>query len=142
MKDIINKIKVTKANVYLIQRMIEDVCDKYNLGNYFGIISTAVSQAVDLAILTQEDEDRLEFSFDQCVGGMSFCLRSRTDVFSDLNAEGFLSDIIKSLADEVSISEEGKMIEMIFYVTGIEHSVLQNRQSKFKEYFIHNPVAK
>ncbi|MDR0790174.1 MAG: hypothetical protein LBO06_05225 [Bacteroidales bacterium] len=145
MKNEITKIKVGKSNAYQIGRMIEDVCDKYNLHNYFGLISTAVAQATEMAFYKLKDEDKLEFSFAQCIGGMSFALLSESNVFADLDFNQDIAQsndhetpesLIKVLTNEVYVLEEGKGLEMVFYVNGIEMNQLQNRQSKFKNYFL------
>ena len=151
MKNEITKIKVSKSNAYQIGRMLENVCDKYNLHNYFGLISTSIIQAAEIAFERLQSEDKLEFSFAQCVGGMSFMLSSEAKIFADLDlSEDIVQDgepqtpeaIIKSLTNEAYILEEGSALEMIFYVNGIEPHQLRVRQDRVKEYFLQLLVTK
>jgi hypothetical protein len=151
MKNEITKIKVTKSNAFQIGRMVEDICDKYNLHNYFGVISTAVVQAAEMAFYRVDEDDKLEFSFTQCIGGMSFLLLSEGDIFANLDFsqdithnEGVQSaeTIIKALTDEVYVQDGGKGLELVFYVNGIEPNQLQNRQSKVKDYLLKTLITK
>ncbi|MDR1846695.1 MAG: hypothetical protein LBR17_01075 [Bacteroidales bacterium] len=138
MKNDITAIKVSKSNIYQIERMIEDICDKYNLHNYFGLISTSVANAVFIALRSITEEEQLTFSFTQCIGGMSFALQGESKIFANFNSNDnnqSLETIIKMLSNEVYVFEEGKGLEMIFYVNGIEPVQLLNRQKRFKSYF-------
>jgi len=150
MKNDITEIYIDKFNTYKIGRMIEEICDKYNLHNYFGLISVAVAQACEIAFARIEKNKKITFSYSQCVGGVCFALQSKSQIFKDLN---FNSDIdcnstnqapetiIKMLTNELYVNEDGRELEMIFYVNGIEPDKLLDRQNKLKTYF-NKPLTK
>jgi hypothetical protein len=141
-----NKIKVDFANQYRISKMVEDICDKYNLHNYFGLISTSVEKALDLVNeqLAGDNSTKIEFSFEQCIGGVCFVVSSEHNIFQDLNFKHELSAcegssyssevLIQMLTNELCVIDEGKGLEMIFYVNGIEPEQLINRQQQIKAY--------
>ncbi|MDR1724870.1 MAG: hypothetical protein LBR28_00545 [Bacteroidales bacterium] len=145
MKSELNKIRVDKSNAYKIGRMIEDICDKYNLHNYFGLISTTVAYAGNIVLSALNDDERIIFTFNQCIGGVSFSLKSERNIFENLDFNiDYTSQspelIIKMLTNEVYIQQEGKELEMVFYVNGIEPAQLLTRQDKLKTYFKKNLV--
>ena len=83
------------------------------------------------------------FYFEQCVGGVSFSIECSDEIFSnivfnedkDLDSE-FDIDVllISKLSDRVIVSEDGKKIELLFFVNGIAQELLLQRQEKIKEY--------
>ncbi|MBR5253916.1 MAG: hypothetical protein IKV46_02615 [Bacteroidales bacterium] len=83
------------------------------------------------------------FCFEQCVGGVSFSIESNDEIFSgivfDKNQELDLDTdievfLVSKLSDQVLVSEEGKRIEVLFFVNGIEPELLVHRQEKIKEF--------
>lgn len=125
--------------------LLEEVCHDNNIGNYFGTISVAIGQALEM-ILSDKGDDKgvkIRFSFAKCVGGVVFKMEYSDEVFKDLaNADETLATIadveayiINTLADKVAILNEGKGIELQFLIGGIEPELLSSRLEKIQNYF-------
>lgn len=125
--------------------LLEEVCHDNNIGNYFGTISVAIGQALEM-ILSDKDDNKgvkVRFSFAKCVGGVVFKMEYSNEVFKDLaNTDETLATIadveayiINTLADKVAILNEGKGIELQFLIGGIEPELLSSRLEKIQSYF-------
>ena len=125
--------------------LLEEICHDNNIGNYFGTISVAIDQVLEM-ILGDKDDDKgvkIRFSFAKCVGGVVFKMEYSDKVFKDLaNADETLATIadveayiINTLADKVAILNEGKGIELQFLIGGIEPELLSSRLEKIQSYF-------
>lgn len=125
--------------------LLEEICHDNNIGNYFGTISVAIDQVLEM-ILSDKDDDKgvkVRFSFAKCVGGVVFKMEYSDKVFKDLaNADETLATIadveayiINTLADKVVILNEGKGIELQFLIGGIEPELLSSRLEKIQSYF-------
>lgn len=125
--------------------LLEEICHDNNIGNYFGTISVAIDQVLEM-ILSDKDDDKgvkIRFSFAKCVGGVVFKMEYSDEVFKDLaNADETLATIadveayiINTLADKVVILNEGKGIELQFLIGGIEPELLSSRLEKIQSYF-------
>lgn len=125
--------------------LLEEICHDNNIGNYFGTISVAIDQVLEM-ILSDKDDDKgvkIRFSFAKCVGGVVFKMEYSDKVFKDLaNADETLATIadveayiINTLADKVVILNEGKGIELQFLIGGIEPELLSSRLEKIQSYF-------
>ena len=74
---------------------------------------------------------------------MSFSIESIDDIFSniifdkskELESESDINVfLISKLSDKIIVSENGKKIELLFFVNGIEPELLLQRQEKIKEF--------
>lgn len=125
--------------------LLEEICHDNNIGNYFGTISVAIGQALEMILSDKDDDKRVKirFSFAKCVGGVVFKMEYSDEVFKDLaNADETLATIadveayiINTLADKVVILNEGKGIELQFLIGGIEPELLSSRLEKIQSYF-------
>lgn len=123
--------------------LIEGICQDNNINNYFGAISVAMSQVLEIIISNNNPStEEIDFFFEQCVGGIALGVRGKEEVFKqedytggkDASIEDVRTYIIANLADNISVSEQGKKIELDFYVDGIEPELLSLRQELIKQY--------
>lgn len=148
-----NKIRLTDSNK--ISDFIENICQEHNITYYCGAISVCVEQVVNLlrAFYENEKDKQVLLCFEQCVGGVSFSIECDKDVFSSMNFDKNKeieadSDVdvflISKLSDQIIVSKEGKNIELLFYVNGIEPELLLDRQEKIKQFYfkkIHQNIS-
>ena len=113
------------------QALVEEICDRFNLHNYFGIFSVVVDEAMDMIYENPELNSAFasDFTFEQCVNGVCFNFKTNQHVFSTV------TELIQMLTNEYNILDDGKTLELIFYVNGIDESELKSRQEKFKVFF-------
>lgn len=126
------RINSDKNQGIRVQALVEEICDRFNLHNYFGIFSVVADEimnSITESLQIDKASFYADFIFEQCVGGVSFSFKSNQEVFSSV------SEITELLANEYTIQEEGRNIELIFYVNGIDEVELKERQDKIKEFF-------
>lgn len=139
-----NRVALTQS--YKINNFVENICQEQNINSYYGAISFSLEKTLELINYFYENniENReIVFYFEQCVGGVSFSIECSDEIFSnivfnedkDLDTE-FDIDVllISKLSDRVIVSEDGKKIELLFFVNGIAQELLLQRQEKIKEY--------
>src|SRR5574344_2964837 len=92
--------------------LIEEICDRFNLPNYFGIFSMAVDEAINLIYDNRQwgQDFKVDFSFEQCVNGVCFAFKGNEVMFSSA------TELIQMLSNECNILDDGKTLELIFYV--------------------------
>ncbi|MCK4679404.1 MAG: ATP-binding protein [Bacteroidales bacterium] len=145
------KIPSSPENVYLVERFIEEICDRYNISNhYFGNITIAVLEAVDNAIVHGNKNNPIKeigIKFKAEPGKLSFTIKDEgqgfdfqsvidpTDIsYSDENNVGRGIFIIKSLADKVVFNEKGNEVEITYGIKGISKELASQRKKKLEEY--------
>lgn len=113
------------------QALVEEICDRFNLHNYFGIFSVVVDEAMDMIYNNPElkTDFKSNFSFEQCVNGVCFTFKTNEQIFT------MVSELIEMLTNEYNILDDGKTLELIFYVNGIDEDELKMRQNSFKLFF-------
>ena len=117
-------------------QMIENISDEFQLSNYFGTISTAITELLDLLHQLTNSENPSVF--------ISFIVEN-TDFYTHIELKGaHLSfpllfreaasfkaiQTIKLLTDEVSFTKDGKGISIGFHV---KHGVQPGETDKVKE---------
>ncbi|MBR1769497.1 MAG: hypothetical protein IJ748_03475 [Bacteroidales bacterium] len=127
-----DKISTDRNQLQINQSFIEGVCFSNHLYNYLGTISVAVLTAIDMTDLP------ITILFDKCVGGVCFSLKAENPVFSSLNefsAEGNDTMLLLSLlADGTDIREDGRVLDLMFAVNGIDQELAMQRQEKLSSY--------
>mgnify|MGYP003536980073 CR=1 FL=1 len=140
------KSKISLNQISKIESLVENICQEHNISCYYGAIVVSIEQILDLIISyygSAFSNKVISFYFEQCVGGVSFSIECSDEIFSnivfnedkDLDSE-FDIDVllISKLSDRVIVSEDGKKIELLFFVNGIAQELLLQRQEKIKEY--------
>jgi len=137
------------TNVHAVNQFVEDICDHYNIFNsYFGHILTAVSEAVQNAILHGNESDPekfVEVRFEHHPEGLCFTIRDDgsgfdpetlpdpTDIRNDgLKGRGLF--LMRALADEVNFSDGGTTVELFFNISGIDQDHAAHRAQQVNKY--------
>lgn len=140
MKQNYDTVKLNADNNQRIraQALVEEICDRFNLHNYFGILTIVVDEAMDLIYNNRElsPEFMTDFIFEQCVNGVCFSFKSNEEIFTEV------SELMEMLTNEYHILDSGKTLELIFYVNGIDKEDLKTRQKHFKVFFKNNSLSK
>lgn len=140
------KSKISLNQISKIESLVENICQEHNISCYYGAIVVSIEQILDLIILyygSAFSNKVISFYFEQCVGGISFSVECEDEIFSqyifnkdmemdeDTNLNVFL---ISRLSDQVIITEEGRKVEVLFFVNGIQPELLVDRQEKIKQF--------
>ncbi|MDD2488007.1 MAG: hypothetical protein WC108_00880 [Bacteroidales bacterium] len=125
------ELNADKTQRIKAQALVEEICDRFNLHNYFGIFSVVIDEAMDMIYNNPElpTDFKSDFVFEQCVNGACFTFKTNEQIFSTV------SELIEMLTNEYNILDEGKTLELIFYVNGIDEDELKTRQNHFKVFF-------
>lgn len=125
------KLNSDKSQRIKAQALIEEICDRFNLHNYFGIFSVVVDEALDIIYNNPElkADFTSDFTFEQCVNGVCFTFKTDQQIFTTV------SELMEMLTNEYNILDDGKTLELIFYVNGIDAQELKTRQDSFKLFF-------
>ena len=144
-----------KAEIFKLERFVEEICDFHNINNeYFGNILLASTEAANilLSLSTGKKPAFLVISFEKTMKGFIFKLKFNGEDFSN-DDENFLKQeirkhklakeifIVKALADEVTISLKGESITLTFYVSSMNYEKSLTRINSLKEYWIKKTAA-
>lgn len=115
-----------------IEQFVECLCRENHIHNYLGSISVALLSAVDLT------EGKLNIIFQKDKKGVCFTIESEDKYFAllseDIQTENNSLFLIKSLSDEISVTQEGKVLTMSFYVSGISPELAVKRKELINTY--------
>ncbi len=140
------KSKISLNQISKIESLVENICQEHNISCYYGAIVVSIEQILDLIISyygSAFSNKVISFYFEQCVGGISFSVECEDEIFSqyifnkdmemdeDTNLNVFL---ISRLSDQVIITKEGRKVEVLFFVNGIQPELLVDRQEKIKQF--------
>jgi serine/threonine-protein kinase RsbW len=144
------KLKSLPSQIHLIERFVEDICDENNINNtYFGNILVAVTEAFENAVFhgnRNQAAKEITLGFETREKGLMFEVKDQgegfnidlvpdaTDVENNPDKKGSGIFLIKSLADEVRHLDEGRCIQMLFYVSSINQQMAESRMKKLKEF--------
>ncbi len=137
--------------IHLVERFIEEICDRYNIGtDYYGNITAAVMEAVENSIIhgnRLQEEKMIDILFEAKPGKLIFQIQDEGEGFiyheitdptdtslsiSDPRGRGLF--IIRHLADEVQFNEKGNCIKLHFNISGIREEVNIDRQKKMESF--------
>lgn len=128
------KIRISSKaeNIILVERMIEDVCDLFNINqDYYGNILVALTEAVNNAIYhgNQANENKnIDISFKTSTDYISFIVKDEGPGFNydglpdPTNPENIEKPngrgvfLMRNLADKVSFEENGSVVILDFKV--------------------------
>lgn len=122
------------ANLPLVEERLFHFCHENNVGNYYSAVSVAVMQAVENAIVHGNGSDsskKVTLLFDTCRGGVcaevadegrGFDFQKYGDLPSGESTQGEGIFVMKSLADRMTFSDEGRKVRLEFDVAGIDPS--------------------
>lgn len=133
-----------------MEEFVEQISDEHLLGdNYFGNIMVAVTEAVKNAIVhgNRNDKDKtVKIRLDVGKEGLMVSVEDQGQGFDFekfIGREIFMSQevkagglaLINALADEIRFRGDGRIIEMLFRITGIEENIVEQRQNLMSKYF-------
>ena len=133
-----------------LERFVEEICELYNVNNdYFGNILLATTEAANILFSINDipESNSLIINFDRGKKGMIFKIKLESDGRDDDEAEDLLDKeirrhrlsrdifIIKSLADEITISVNARSITLVFYVSSMNFEKSLFRINQLKEYW-------
>ena len=128
---------VIQSDIAILPRVEERLfhfCQENNVGNYYSAVSVAVMQAVENAIVHGNGSDsskKVTLVFDTCRGGIcaevsdegrGFDFHKYGNLPSGESTQGEGIFVMKSLADRMTFSDEGRKVRLEFDVAGIDPS--------------------
>jgi serine/threonine-protein kinase RsbW len=145
------KIESSPDEMFRVERFVEEISDEYLLyGNYYGNILLAVSEAVQNAIIHGNRLDRHKFVGiieESSKEGLWIKVEDEGEGF-DHSAYSHLKDLgkefsseknglilIHKLADEVRFKNNGRLIEMLFRINGIDDGIFDRRVAFMQDFF-------
>lgn len=138
------------TNIHAVNKFIEDICDHYNIFNsYFGHILTAVTEAVQNAILhgnRNDPEKQVVLQFESRQEGLCFIISDEGYGFNpdslpdptDISNDGMMGRglfLMRALSDEINYKDGGRTVELLFIITGIDQDVAAARADQVNKYF-------
>lgn len=138
------KFSSKKENIHLVEKFVEEICDIYNINNtYFGNILLALTEAVENAIIHGNkliSAKNVYLDFESGPKGLVFEVSDEGKGFdysdipdpTDLSVN-FVENkgngifLIKSLADEVCFSDNGRKLQIIFHISSINKQKATDR---------------
>jgi serine/threonine-protein kinase RsbW len=134
---------------FMIEQFVEEITDEYLLHDtYFGNILIALTEAVQNAIIhgnlgnpgkkvfihLEPKKEGLWISVADQGSGFDFeHVMAGESLYSDSEKKGLA--LIRSIADEIRFRNNGKVIDMLFRIYGIDESIYERRQDLVREFF-------
>ncbi len=146
------KFSSKPENIHIVEKFINSIFDDLKISNdYYGIIYTALYEAVDNAIRhgnKSNPDKNVHLFFESTSDGLSFAVRDEGNGFNfnnikdptEVSETGEFNSgkgiyLIKKLADKVNFNDNGRTIETIFNVPGVNYKISSERQKNLKSFF-------
>ncbi len=145
------KIGSSLEEMFRVEQFIEELSDEHLLyNNYFSNMIMAVTEAVKNAIVHGNKSDRsklvrlyaeasregLWIRVSDEGGGFDFrqyAKTANTEIIPQPDKNGLW--IISKLADDVRFKNNGRTIDMLFKINGIDESIMQRRVTLMRDFF-------
>ncbi len=139
-----------RKELYRLERFVEEICDYYNINNeYFGNILLATTEATEILFSLSDGtvEPAVNIIFDRNPRGLVFKIRMGRNDEALPDSEDLLDReirkhklakdifIVKSLADEITISVNARSIVLVFYVSSMNYEKSLRRIEELKTYW-------
>lgn len=125
-------LEIKNNDALRVEEFIEGICADNHLHNYMGSISVAISTALSLS------QGDMTLCFEKCVGGVCFTIMTEKGNFSSLlnadNQDNEFSFLLNALTDEIEVKDEGRTLDLIFYVNGVDEELAMRRKELLHEY--------
>ena len=140
------------ASISRVENFIDEICEAYYITNsWYGNILLAITEAVKNAIdhgNANDPEKTVKIIFKGIPNGLCFTVKDQGTGFdhehirSPLDvAEG--SDyqsgngifLIRSLSDRVIFNRKGNQVDIVFYISSVNHETSLNRVGQMQNYF-------
>lgn len=144
------KIGSSLDEMYRVEQFVEEISDEHMLyGSYFGNILMAVTEAVQNAIIHGNVQDSLKHVKIREELTKEGLWVTVTDEGQGFDYKGFLAKesdpgsvgektglfLIQKLCDEVRFIHNGKVIEMLFRINGIDEKIFARREAFMHDFF-------
>ncbi len=148
------RIAAKENNINTLESFIEQICDDFHIYDaYFGNIMASNTLVLEMCMEAGGNADfNLDIFFSSKPSGMFFKIKL-CDYFldivkhydkikdKDISDQGALSGeshrmmMIKLLCDEIRIKDKEESIELIFYITGINEQLTNQRIELLEKYY-------
>lgn len=140
------------AQLREVEDFISNVCDEKNIHNYFATISTSVLQAVENAIIHGNKNNSSKHVTVGCgMGkeGLFVTVRDEGEGF-DYQQYGVMPMgeekgtgifMMKCLSDRMTYSENGRCVQMEYFIEGIDKVTALERTTSLKHFFSETKVG-
>jgi serine/threonine-protein kinase RsbW len=144
------RLKSLPESIHQLERLIEEVCDDYNLNhNYLGCITVALTEAFSNALEhgnKNNPKKMIDIQFEKTSTGLSFHIKDEGEGFEYNSIPDVKDDgkekvfpgrgifLIKTLADDVNYVGKGNEVEIGFKISSINYETAVDRIKKFKDY--------
>ncbi len=148
------RIDAKENNINKLEAFIEQICDDFHIYDaYFGNIMASNSLALEMCMEVRGNKNfSIDIFFASKPSGMFFNIKLY-DYFLDIvkhydkikdkglnDIDAFADDshrmmMIKLLCDEVIINDKEESIELIFYITGINEQLTNQRIELLEKYY-------
>lgn len=133
-------------NLGKVEDFVCALCDEKNIHNYFAVISMAVLQAVENAIVhgNRGDHDkRVKISCANSADGVALTIEDEGagfdfESYGDIPAEGCAGVgifMMKMLANGLEFSDGGRRVSLHFRIDGIDEAVACERVAVLKKFY-------
>jgi serine/threonine-protein kinase RsbW len=145
------EIPTGTSHIHRIERFIEEICDKYHIGNeLYGNITAAIMEAVENSMVHGNRMDKskmISIRFEAKPGELIFQVRDEGsgynfNLITDPTDTSTSSDgiagrglyIIRKLTDGLRFNEQGNLIELHFKTSGIDDLTELERRKKMESF--------
>ncbi len=145
------KIESAPDEMFRVEQFVEEISDEYLLyGNYYGNILMALIEAVENAIIHGNKLDRKKFvKITHEINKEGLWIRVLDEgegfdaaVYTRIKDSGYnFPDekkglfLISKLTDEVRFKNNGRLIEMLFRINGIDDNIFERRVAFMRDFF-------
>lgn len=147
------EIQSDMRNLPEVEGFVERLCDNCNIGNHSAIITMALLNAVENAIVhgnRNDNSKKVYISCEQNANTLLFRVRDEGDGFpyEDYNGLDKLLDefsdgmfLLKTLCDEISFDEGGSVLCMSFFIKGVGHHIAAKRASVLQHFYASEAIG-
>lgn len=136
-------------NINIIEQFVEEICDEYSINNnYFSNIMLVITEAVRNSIIHGNKLDphkKVRLSFRSKPFGLLFIVEDEGTGFDygnlpdpteveEKDVKGTGLYLIRSLSDEVTFKDNGRIIEITFKIASINYEISIKRVNELNLY--------
>ncbi|HNQ82809.1 MAG TPA: ATP-binding protein [Bacteroidales bacterium] len=141
----------TLEEMYRIEQFVDEISDEYLLyGSYFGNILMALTEAVRNAVVHGNGNDsrkRVYIRQEKVKAGLmltvsdegqGFDFKTALESAANLKAPETSGNglfLMQKLSDEINFRNEGRTVEMLFRINGIDESIFNRRAECMNDFF-------
>lgn len=128
-----------------LDNFIRAICEDNHVDNYYATISLPVTNSVEMALA---QSSQVVLIFDYCTTGVKFSVRSSASFMSGISInQDFEADptnssafLLSMLTDEAEVLDEGRQVDLIFHIRGIDNHEAHRRALVLEKFFVASPT--